>query len=165
MKALSLWQPWASLLAAGVKRYETRSWSTMHRGILVIHAAKHWSQELENLIQTEPLESRIKRLGYHSAAGFRARAPFGAIVGVVRLRACVRTDTIDETLSAAGLAPLSSLERALGNYAPGRFAWQTDHWRALPEPIPLRGRQGLFDLSPHLADAIRAAVQCDDLER
>lgn len=165
MKVLSVWQPWASLLAAGVKRYETRSWSTMHRGILVIHAAKHWSDELAGLIQTEPLEGRIRRLGYHSAAGFRARAPFGAIVGVVRLRACVRTNAIDETLSAAGLAPLSSLERALGNYAPGRFAWQTDHWRTLPEPIPLRGRQGLFDLSPELDAAVRAAVDCEGLER
>ena len=27
MKAISLWQPWASLIAAGVKPYETRHWS------------------------------------------------------------------------------------------------------------------------------------------
>lgn len=165
MKALSLWQPWASLLAAGVKRYETRSWSTMHRGILAVHAAKHWNAEMEELARSSPFSELIyNRLGL-DYRDFRRLAPFGAVVGVVRLRACVRTDAIDETLSAAGLAPLSSRERALGNYAPGRFAWQTDHWRALPEPIPLRGRQGLFDLSPHLADAIRAAVQCDDLER
>lgn len=41
MKALTLWQPWASLVALGVKTIETRSWSTSHRGPLAIHASKH----------------------------------------------------------------------------------------------------------------------------
>ena len=40
MKALSLWQPWASLVALRVKTIETRSWSTSYRGPLAIHAAK-----------------------------------------------------------------------------------------------------------------------------
>jgi len=39
MKALTLWQPWASLIAVGAKRIETRSWSTKYRGPLAIHAA------------------------------------------------------------------------------------------------------------------------------
>lgn len=39
MKALTLWQPWASLVALGVKTIETRSWSTGYRGPLAIHAA------------------------------------------------------------------------------------------------------------------------------
>ncbi len=38
MKALSLWQPWASLIALGVKTIETRSWATNYRGPLAIHA-------------------------------------------------------------------------------------------------------------------------------
>ena len=40
MKALTLWQPWASLIAVGAKTIETRSWSTKYRGPLAIHAAK-----------------------------------------------------------------------------------------------------------------------------
>lgn len=39
MKVLTLHQPWASLVAHGVKSIETRSWSTKHRGPLAIHAA------------------------------------------------------------------------------------------------------------------------------
>src|SRR6267154_1758716 len=39
MKALTLWQPWASMIAFGEKRIETRCWSTKHRGLLAIHAA------------------------------------------------------------------------------------------------------------------------------
>ena len=38
MKALTLWQPWASLIAWGEKRYETRSYGISHRGTLAIHA-------------------------------------------------------------------------------------------------------------------------------
>jgi len=40
MKALSLWQPWASAIALGSKRIETRGWATSYRGPLAIHAAK-----------------------------------------------------------------------------------------------------------------------------
>ncbi|MBW3663539.1 MAG: hypothetical protein KY469_10605 [Actinobacteria bacterium] len=40
MRGLSLWQPRASLMPLGVKRIETRSWSTSYRGPVVIHAAK-----------------------------------------------------------------------------------------------------------------------------
>src|SRR5688500_13358768 len=40
MKALSLRQPWGDLLVHGVKDVENRRWSTRHRGLLVIHAAK-----------------------------------------------------------------------------------------------------------------------------
>lgn len=38
MRALTLWQPWASLVALDVKTIETRSWSTSYRGPLAIHA-------------------------------------------------------------------------------------------------------------------------------
>ncbi len=42
MKALTLTQPWASLVAVGAKRIETRSWETNYRGTIAIHAAKGW---------------------------------------------------------------------------------------------------------------------------
>ncbi len=45
MKAISIWQPWASLIAIGAKQIETRSWATGYRGLLVIHAAKRWEHE------------------------------------------------------------------------------------------------------------------------
>lgn len=40
MKALTLTQPWATLVAIGAKRIETRSWRTNFRGRIAIHAAK-----------------------------------------------------------------------------------------------------------------------------
>ena len=40
MKALTLYQPYASLIAVGAKTIETRSWGTSYRGGLLIHAGK-----------------------------------------------------------------------------------------------------------------------------
>ena len=43
MKAISLWQPWASLIACGAKPYETRHWAPPRDLIgqtIAIHAAK-----------------------------------------------------------------------------------------------------------------------------
>ena len=40
IKAVSLWQPWASLVACGVKHHETRHWTTNYRGALAICAAR-----------------------------------------------------------------------------------------------------------------------------
>lgn len=48
MKAISLWQPWASLIACGVKRYETRHWAPSRDLIgqtIAIHAAKKIDRE------------------------------------------------------------------------------------------------------------------------
>ena len=40
IKAISLWQPWANLIAVGAKKYETRSWKTNYRGALLICASR-----------------------------------------------------------------------------------------------------------------------------
>ena len=41
MYALTIHQPWAWAIMAGIKRVENRTWRTSHRGPLVIHAGKH----------------------------------------------------------------------------------------------------------------------------
>lgn len=38
MKIITLKQPWASLVAYGIKKYEFRTWKTNYRGKLLIHA-------------------------------------------------------------------------------------------------------------------------------
>jgi hypothetical protein len=40
MKALSVKQPWASMIASGEKTIETRTWSTNYRGDLLIVSSK-----------------------------------------------------------------------------------------------------------------------------
>lgn len=140
MKCISLWQPWATLMALGAKKNETRSWETMYRGPLAIHAAKKWNGELQSLCFTEPYQSTLRE----AIGGIgRLRFPFGCIVAVVRLHACIR-------IGERNAPPADSNEFAFGDYTPGRFAWCTDSLQRLAEPIPFKGAQGLFEVPDHL---------------
>jgi len=80
MKALTVCQPYAELLARGVKPMENRTWSTAYRGSLVIHAGKSrdWLDEGD--------ERRYPGMA------------FGAIVAVVTLYDCVRVEQLPNDL-------------------------------------------------------------------
>lgn len=130
MKALSLTQPWASLVAIGAKHVETRSWQTPFRGPLAIHAAKVFPPYARDFAE--------EILPYRSlfVHGLRARdLPLGAIVATCRLVGCVRTELMWD---------ISEQEREFGDYSPGRWAWVLEDIVRLPEPIPARGALGLW---------------------
>ncbi len=134
MKAITLWQPWASLAAHGVKRCETRGWATKHRGPLAIHAA---------LRPVTLAEIKIRRMDQALAQINVTRLdqlPLGVVVGIVNLVDVVRT----EELTAVPRFE-SSLEFCLGKFGPGRFAWKLETLMVFPKPIPLKGQQGLFE--------------------
>lgn len=136
-RAISLWQPWSSAMAAGLKRNETRSWPTEYRGPLAIHASKRWTREEREVFE----ELRAEHEPFFSSAGMHAgwKPPLGYIVCVVNVKKCVATADIN-------INDLSALEYDLGNYESGRFAWQTDNMRPLKRPLPVNGRQGFFNV-------------------
>lgn len=68
MKGLTLTQPWATLVAIGAKRVETRSWSTNYRGPIAIHAAKGFPPEARALCDEEPFRSCLVRSPVRSRA-------------------------------------------------------------------------------------------------
>lgn len=140
MKAITLWQPWASLMAYGRKLNETRSWPTRHRGELAICAAKR-RPTLADCGDRATLEQALE-------------APYGCVVCVVRVVECVPT----RMFGPDGSRRLSDEEFELGNYALGRFAWVTEDCRRLARPVPVVGRQGLFELPPEVERAVRAQI-------
>ena len=127
MKALSLTQPWATLVATGKKKVETRTWRTKYRGALYIHAAKDFPGDAAKFAEAERALGRLP-----------ARVPRGAVVAIARLVDVRRTEDVVQTVSA--------LERYYGDYSPGRFAWFLEDVKELPEPIPYRGELGLFEV-------------------
>lgn len=133
VKAISLHQPWATLLASGVKRYETRSWPTRHRGPLVIHAGKTWNDEILHECLVGPLAAAL-----HAACVLGSELPLGAFVGVVEVVACKPT---------YGGIHESGAEWALGDWSPGRFAWDCQNARRLERPIPARGYQRIWNIT------------------
>ncbi len=63
MKAISIHQPWASLIAFGEKRFETRSWHPQYRGRILIHASKTFNHAEQDLCHKEPFISVLKPHG------------------------------------------------------------------------------------------------------
>jgi hypothetical protein len=152
-KALTFTQPWASLVAGGFKRIETRSWGTSYRGPLAIHAAKTvppWVIDalkgglMDDLLQWAP--SLVPMSRPVAADDAAASWPRGAVVAVAKLVSCVHL--VDEHFSwLDGLADPASWarERAFGDFAEGRYAWILDGVIPLNKPIPMRGRLGLWE--------------------
>jgi hypothetical protein len=130
IKAISLWQPWASLMACGVKRHETRHWSTAYRGPIAIHASKTVD------IAGAPDKLCLDALGPY----WSKTVPQGAVVAIGTLAAVTAAERAADHLTAADLAA--------GNFTPGRFAWRVEMVRRLQAPIPTIGRQGLFNWTP-----------------
>jgi len=142
MKAISLWQPWASLMALGLKKIETRSWGTSYRGPLAIHASKRL------VIPPDPeFKQAIIDLGlaYYEW-------PLGQVVGICDLYDCIQ---IGGERDRRGFADsIIGYERIFGDYSLGRFIWVTKNMEKLAEPIKCVGRQGLFEW--HCGDQFRA---------
>lgn len=59
--ALSLTQPWASLVVLGEKQWETRSWPTKYRGELYIHAAKWFPTWAKDMCDGFPCSGLLKK--------------------------------------------------------------------------------------------------------
>lgn len=158
MKAISLHQPWASLIALGAKQIETRSWrppDALYGQRIAIHAAKRWTEEQQILCLKDPFDCCLK------AGGYRARTvdrglPFGAIVATAMLTGWIGSEDVyashtpqkqDSGFEWNGARVYAyPYEFAFGNLHRGRCAWLLSDIKALPEPIPCRGKQGFFEV-------------------
>jgi hypothetical protein len=131
MKALTLWEPWASLIALGAKKIETRSWPTNYRGPLAIHASVR-PPSLDNYVQviTDALYADGPHL-FH----------LGCVIAIVDLVDCVKMT--QDMITYLRLSEPGRNELAFGHWDPGRYAWILASPRRI-EPVPSRGKQGLW---------------------
>ena len=119
MKALTIWQPWASLLVSGQKKYETRSWATAYRGPIAIHAAMRPVRRTIDALAADRDGSGWNTLERMDSLFLRPGAldqlPTGAIVGKAILTRC---NLITEDFRAK----LPPQELDLGDFSIGRYA-------------------------------------------
>lgn len=168
MRIITLHQPWASLVALGLKQYETRSWATKYRGKLAIHAGKKvctlddlFAQGLISRslnVSTEEQTQVESALELYLKKGFL----YGQILTVVDLVNCWRMiDYIDriETIPESVLIDtVTPLEQTVGNWKHGRFAWRLENNQPLSEPIPFKGGQGLRNLDTETEQKILTMI-------
>ena len=123
MKALTICQPYAEMIAAGEKLIENRTWPTAYRGPLVIHAGKSraWLEDGDE----------VERPGM----------AFGAVVAIARLVDCLRVEQVPQ---------LFLDDHDQHHHANGPWCWILADVERV-SPIPLSGAQGLWELPADVA--------------
>jgi hypothetical protein len=182
MKALSLTQPWASAIADGVKLWETRSWSTKHRGPLAICSTKAAPEQpliygrgkpmprgfvlaVVDLVDVLPIRgwgvAGEESVVYHGDGRLDHFVPSDR--WLERHEApddeaavALITDVSDQWAAVALITDVSD-QYPWGDWTPGRYAWRLENIRPLPEPVPVTGRQGLFALPADVAEILSPA--------
>ncbi len=140
MKALTVYQPWASLECLGLKGTETRGRGTSYRGPLVIHAGKKWSEFQEQIYHG--LDAYLIASGWRRPSGGLGlpplfQFPLGAALAVAELRDCFQVTEEMETT-------FTEFDRLAGDLSLGRWVWVLDDVRPLRHPVRCRGMQGIW---------------------
>ena len=175
MMAISLWQPWASLIACGAKPFETRHWSPPRHLIgqtIAIHAAKKIDRDAADFAlelmsgdydnEYAGLSANLKRAceSPPTLAGkfVCVTMPIGCVVATARLDAAFHlgaaaTETAHPAASVTGRLVSRPLPACFtvryddfGDYAPGRWAWLLTEVRAVTPLVAVKGAQGFFNL-------------------
>lgn len=166
MRSITLTEPWASLVMVGAKTIETRSWHTLYRGPIAIHAAKGMTVADWEMTQESDFEDALAAAGV-SVYPFGGNcgpvkeafaATRGKVIATARLIACLRMEqprdqwvigVIDPRKSGPdAFRPIPESELPFGNYQEGRYAWILTDVVRLPEPIPAKGQLGLWEWEP-----------------
>ena len=132
MAAITIWQPWASLIVHGLKEYETRGWQpSPHRlkvgDPIAIHAAK---REPERIDELWPYVRTI--------VDYWSELPIGGVLGYGYFQGAIKTNDAD----------VSRQERKMGDWSPGRYAWKITDVHVFTTPVTATGKQGLWEWTP-----------------
>ena len=134
MKCLTIREPWASLIVAGIKRIETRPRCTRYRGRIAIHAGLKRGiidGGPERQAKVQPL---LEGLTFHP----------GHVLGTVDLIDCIPAEDV---LALAG-PRFDARDRLLGDYSAGRWCWVLRDPQPLKKPVPASGRLSFWEWTP-----------------
>ncbi len=132
MKAISLLQPWATLVVRGFKTIETRNWGTKFRGPILIHASQGKAGSIF------ALEPHFKKY----IPDF-TKLPFGAIIGQATITNVVSVEHLEMTDDM--INRLTMEEKAFGDYSEGRYALILEDYLQFDNPIPARGTLSIWE--------------------
>ena len=119
MKAITLWQPWASLIMDVRKIVETRPMPWYYEGLVAIHAGRRVD------------DAAAIRFGYNPFT-----LPYGAILGIVRKTGLFHFEKAFEE-------KLYHVDE-YGDFTPGRYGYPMTLVERFAVPIPAKGHQGFW---------------------
>lgn len=136
MKALTIKEPWASLIINGYKKYEFRSWKTNYRGKVLIHAGN---------IEKEML-SRFKNYDLNCLKG--------VIIGEANITDCIK---VDEEFNQE-LLNIDPIVYGKNKHV-STYAFKLENIQKYINPIPYSGKLGFWNCDLD----IKEIVYNDDL--
>lgn len=166
MKAITIWQPWASLIAIGAKQYETRSWKTDYRGPIAIHAAVKDPCKMSFLGINEFYAASSDVLKKAGCGSTWSLLPKGSIMATAELvnvwyivahpgtnidkakHILIGAESITQDKHAPDFSDYfvpTEQEMLFGDWTPGRYAWEIANVKILSEPVPAKGQQRLWN--------------------
>ena len=166
MKAITLWQPWASLIAVGVKTSETRSWAapqSLWGERIAIHAAKRLFLFKDTEGWPNELQDAVSDMIDREYAMWKGNLPLGAVVATARLRYCGQVTEEESShplihgkakcaVKARGVWYHDFVDHqrhdGLGDYSLGRWVWFLGDVQRILPVIPARGYQGFWEWTP-----------------
>jgi hypothetical protein len=139
---LSMHQPWASLLAYGIKKNETRPKETRWRGTYLIHATNN-----RNMMNFALKDSFIISILNENDI---VNLPLGHIIGAFKVNRCFKIlyqdddgfEIFNKHINRYNIDPI---EYKLGDYNDGRYVWEGINHRILEYPIPYVGHQSYYN--------------------
>lgn len=123
MKAITIKQPWASLIAHGIKDIENRTWRTNYRGRILIHAG---ASKKEGWRLNDVQRFHLRRSGSSLCSTDFDKLPFSAIIGSVEIIDCIQ-----------GYSSVWA-EKDVWN-------WVLANPILFPEPIPAKGKLSFWE--------------------
>ena len=123
MKALTIKQPWASLIIEGYKKYEFRSWKTNYRGKILIHAGLSLEKDVQQRFKNYNLDYKL-----------------GYIIGEAKIVDCI---LVDEKFNNE-LRKINPLVYARSNHVE-TYAWKLENVKKYKNPIYVKGKLGLWN--------------------
>lgn len=162
MHAITIHQPWASLIAIGAKPYETRAYPPPRKLIgqrIAVHAALRYAGEMYETLylehQHDALDAICEALNAAELDDCNwGGLPHGAVICTAILDGayqCGEPSTAYHGVDCWTVRQCFYGSRSInsniprdhfGDYSPGRWAWRLTDVVALPTPIPARGKQG-----------------------
>lgn len=154
MKALSVLQPHASLVAIQAKKNETRSWATKYRGPLAIHASARMTNKQKDLCWLKPFFDPLYDADLIDVN--IDNFPLGAVIATCNLVDCLKIRDLRPVKRDGNIVQVAFLEAknslievmgdelAFGDYTPDRFAWMLEDVKQI-EPVPAKGKLGLWE--------------------
>lgn len=150
MKAITILEPWASLIACGAKKIETRSWRTNYRGKIAIHAGKKFMHgSIEKFIAIEGWDkyAKMSRPLEQNDIYLEEEGTLGCVVAIADLVECVQfTHSLlpgRNTILLNG-QEVAENEIMFGDCTAGRWGWMLENIQRI-EQVSAKGQQGLWN--------------------